>query len=84
MCATFAYTSTALPMPTAELAAVAVVVAGLVPIGLNDSATCEHNFSLFAIIASSLLISRVVTVLFARLFGATVLPKSVAKRGHRP
>jgi len=74
-------------MLTAELVTVAVAVAGFVPIGLNDSATREHNFSLFfslfAIIASSPLICRVIVVLFARLFGATMLLKSVEKRSRR-
>ncbi|HYD07525.1 MAG TPA: efflux RND transporter permease subunit, partial [Reyranella sp.] len=70
--ATFAYTSTAFPMLTGTL----VTVAGFVPIGLNGSSAGEYTFTLFAVIASSLLISWVVAVLFTPLLGVTLLPRT--------
>jgi multidrug efflux pump subunit AcrB len=78
--ATFAYTSTAFPMLTGTL----VTVAGFVPIGLNSSSAGEYTFTLFAVIASSLLISWVVAVLFTPLLGVTMLPKVVAARTGGP
>ena len=63
--------STAFPMLTGTL----VTVAGFVPIGLNGSSAGEYTFTLFAVIASSLLISWVVAVLFTPLLGVTMLPK---------
>jgi multidrug efflux pump subunit AcrB len=72
--ATFAYTSTAFPMLTGTL----VTVAGFVPIGLNGSSAGEYTFTLFAVIASSLLISWIVAVLFTPLLGVTMLPRTAA------
>ncbi|WP_428926300.1 efflux RND transporter permease subunit [Marinibacterium sp. SX1] len=68
--ASFAWTSIAFPMLTGTL----VTVAGFIPIGLNNSAAGEFTFSLFVVIAVSLLVSWVVAVLFAPLLGATLLP----------
>ncbi len=73
--ATFAYTSTAFPMLTGTL----VTVAGFVPIGLNGSSAGEYTFTLFAVIASALLISWIVAVLFTPLLGVTLLPRTAAK-----
>ena len=79
--ATFAYTSTAFPMLTGTL----VTVAGFVPIGLNSSSAGEYTFTLFAVIASSLLISWFVAVIFTPLLGVTMLPKAVKpKTGEGP
>ena len=78
--ATFAYTSTAFPMLTGTL----VTVAGFVPIGLNSSSAGEYTFTLFAVIASSLLISWVVAVLFTPLLGVTILPKTVPPKSEGP
>ena len=58
--ATYVYTSTAFPMLTGTL----VTVAGFIPIGLNSSAAGEYTFTLFVVIAVSLLISWIVAVLF--------------------
>ncbi|AWB22223.1 AcrB/AcrD/AcrF family protein [Methylobacterium currus] len=74
--ATFAYTSTAFPMLTGTL----VTVAGFLPIGFNGSAAGEYTYSLFVVIAASLLVSWVVAVLFAPLIGVKILPKTM--RGH--
>ena len=60
-----------------------VTVAGFVPIGLNSSSAGEYTFTLFAVIASSLLISWVVAVLFTPLLGVTMLPKVVAAKHRR-
>jgi multidrug efflux pump len=73
--ATYAFTSTAFPM----LSGTIVTIAGFVPIGLNDSAAGEYTFTLFTVIASSLLISWVVAVLFTPLLGVTMLPKTMKR-----
>ena len=71
--ATYVYTSTAFPMLTGTL----VTVAGFIPIGLNSSAAGEFTFTLFVVIAVSLLVSWIVAVLFTPLLGVTLLPKSL-------
>ena len=68
--ASFAWTSIAFPMLTGTL----VTVAGFIPIGLNNSAAGEFTFSLFVVIAVSLVVSWIVAVLFAPLLGVTLLP----------
>ncbi len=78
--ATFAYTSTAFPMLTGTL----VTVAGFVPIGLNDSSAGEYTFTLFAVIASALLISWIVAVLFTPLLGVTLLPRTAKAATGQP
>ncbi|WP_312417601.1 efflux RND transporter permease subunit [Shinella sp.] len=75
--ATYVYTSTAFPMLTGTL----VTVAGFIPIGLNNSAAGEFTFSLFVVIAISLVVSWVVAVVFTPLLGVTILPKSM-KQHH--
>ena len=78
--ATFAYTSTAFPMLTGTL----VTVAGFLPIGFNASAAGEYTFSLFVVIAVSLLVSWIVAVLFAPVVGVTVLPAAMRRHAERP
>lgn len=75
--ATFAYTSTAFPMLTGTL----VTVAGFLPIGFNGSSAGEYTYSLFVVIAASLIVSWVVAVLFAPLIGVKLLP-AVIKHKH--
>src|SRR6185369_8870444 len=58
--ATFAYTSTALPMLTGTL----ITVAGFLPIGLAASAAGEYTFSLFSVNAIALVTSWIVAVVF--------------------
>ena len=58
--ATYVYTSTAFPMLTGTL----VTVAGFIPVGLNNSAAGEFTFTLFVVIAVSLIVSWIVAVLF--------------------
>jgi multidrug efflux pump len=74
--ATFVYTSTAFPMLTGTL----VTVAGFIPVGLNDSAAGEFTFTLFVVIAVSLVVSWIVAVLFTPLLGVTLLPATM--KGH--
>lgn len=77
--ATYAYTSTAFPMLTGTL----VTVAGFLPIGFNGSGAGEYTYSLFVVIAASLLVSWVVAVLFAPLIGVTLLPKTVKHHAEK-
>ena len=74
--ATYVYTSTAFPMLTGTL----VTVAGFIPIGLNNSNAGEFTFTLFVVIAVSLLVSWIVAVLFTPLLGVTILPETL--KGH--
>lgn len=71
--ATAVWTSTAFPMLTGTL----VTVASFIPVGLNDSAAGEFTFSLFVVIAISLIVSWIVAVLFAPLLGVLILPKTM-------
>ncbi len=71
--ATYVYTSTAFPMLTGTL----VTVASFLPVGMNGSSAGEFTFTLFVVIAISLLVSWVVAVLFAPLLGVTLLPKTI-------
>ncbi|AGT07438.1 efflux RND transporter permease subunit [Paracoccus aminophilus] len=78
--ASYAWTSIAFPMLTGTL----VTVAGFIPIGLNSSTAGEFTFSLFVVIAVSLLVSWVVAVLFAPLLGVTFLSTKMAKHETQP
>src|SRR6201993_805794 len=75
--ATYVYTSTAFPMLTGTL----VTVAGFIPIGLNSSNAGEYTFTLFVVIAVSLVVSWIVAVLFTPLLGVAMLPAKM-KGGH--
>ncbi len=48
-----------------------------IPVGLNNSAAGEFTFTLFVVIAVSLIVSWVVAVLFTPLLGVTILPKTM-------
>ena len=73
--ASFAYTSTAMPMLTGTI----VTAAGFLPIGLARSSTGEYTFSIFAVTTIALLVSWVVSVLFVPYLGYKLLPDF-----HRP
>ncbi|MCW1843034.1 efflux RND transporter permease subunit [Prosthecomicrobium hirschii] len=75
--ATYVYTSTAFPMLTGTL----VTVAGFIPVGLNNSNAGEFTFTLFVVIATSLVLSWIVAVLFTPLLGVAILPKTM-KQHH--
>ncbi|MBA5604044.1 efflux RND transporter permease subunit [Duganella sp. FT3S] len=76
--ATFAYTSTALPMLTGTL----ITVAGFLPIGLAKSAAGEYTFSLFSVNALALVISWVVAVVFTPYLGYVLLKVKPHANGH--
>ena len=78
--ASYAWTSIAFPMLSGTL----VTVAGFIPIGLNSSAAGEFTFSLFVVIAVSLVISWIVAVLFAPILGVTFLPRTMVHHANRP
>ncbi|MBU2980412.1 efflux RND transporter permease subunit [Lentibacter algarum] len=78
--ASFAWTSIAFPMLSGTL----VTVAGFIPIGLNTSAAGEFTFSLFVVIAVSLIVSWIVAVLFAPLIGVTLLPAKMKHHDGEP
>ena len=74
--ATYVYTSTAFPMLTGTL----VTVIGFIPIAFNSSNAGEFTFTLFVVIAVSLLVSWIVAVLFTPLLGVTILSREL--KGH--
>ncbi len=77
--ATFAYTSTAMPMLFGTL----VTAVGFLPIGLAKSSTGEYCFSMFAVVTIALGSSWVVAVLFTPFLGYRLLDQAVlAKRKH--
>jgi multidrug efflux pump subunit AcrB len=78
--ATYVYTSTAFPMLTGTL----VTVASFLPIGMNSSNAGEYTFSLFVVIAISLILSWLVAVIFTPLLGVTLLPKTLKKHDEKP
>ncbi|RYF98975.1 MAG: efflux RND transporter permease subunit, partial [Chitinophagaceae bacterium] len=67
--ATFAYSSTAMPMLTGTL----ITAAGFLPIGLAQSAAGEYTFSMFSVNALALIISWFVAVLFTPYIGYLLL-----------
>ncbi len=67
--ATFAYTSTAMPMLTGTL----ITAAGFLPIGLAKSAAGEYTFSMFSVNALALIISWFVAVVFTPYIGFLIL-----------
>ncbi|MGX9120845.1 efflux RND transporter permease subunit [Mesorhizobium sp. BHbsci] len=76
--ATYVYTSTAFPMLTGTL----VTVAGFIPVAFNKSSAGEFVFTLFVVIAVSLVVSWLVAVLFTPLLGVTILPKTMKKQAE--
>ena len=72
--ATFAYRTLAAPM----LAGTLITIAGFVPVGFAKSGASEYTFSIFAVVAISLIVSWLVAVIFAPLIGIVMLkpPKS--------
>lgn len=78
--ATAVYSSTAFPMLTGTL----VTVASFIPVGLNGSAAGEYTFSLFVVIAVSLIVSWIVAVVFTPLIGVLILPKTMKHKSGGP
>ncbi|WP_152047161.1 efflux RND transporter permease subunit [Aureimonas psammosilenae] len=77
--ATYIYTSTAFPMLTGTL----VTVASFMPVGLNNSNAGEFTFTLFVVIAVSLVVSWLVAVVFMPILGVTFMPKSMKKHSDK-
>jgi multidrug efflux pump subunit AcrB len=73
--ATFAYTSTAFPMLTGTL----VTVAGFLPVGFAKSGAGEYCFTLFAVVAMSLLVSWFVAIIFIPYLGDLLLKERPAQ-----
>ncbi len=67
--ATYAYTSTAMPMLTGTL----ITAAGFLPIGFAQSVAGEYTFSMFSVNVIALLISWFVAVLFTPYLGYVLL-----------
>jgi multidrug efflux pump subunit AcrB len=78
--ATFAYSSTAIPMLTGTL----VTIAGFVPVGFAASSAGEYTFTLFAVVGIALIASWFVAVLFTPLTGVFILPDKMKGHGHEP
>ena len=76
--ATFAYTSTAMPMLTGTL----ITAAGFLPIGLAKSAAGEYTFTMFSVNAIALLVSWVVAVTFTPYIGFLLLKPRPGGHGH--
>ena len=72
--ASFAYTSTAMPMLTGTL----VTVAGFLPIATAASATGEYTRSIFQVTAIALLVSWFAAVIFVPYLGYHLLPDYTA------
>lgn len=71
--ATFAYAETAMPMLTGTL----ITAVGFLPIGLANSAVGEYTFAIFAVTASTLLISWCVAVYFVPYIAYHLLREKV-------
>jgi multidrug efflux pump subunit AcrB len=76
--ATFAYKTLAAPM----LAGTLITIAGFVPVGFARSAASEYTFSIFAVVAISLLASWLVAVTCAPVMGAALLKPPKPERGE--
>ncbi len=78
--ATYAYTSTAMPMLTGTL----ITAAGFLPIGFAKSMAGEYTFSMFSVNVIALLISWFVAVLFTPYIGFMLLKVKPASNadGH--
>jgi multidrug efflux pump len=74
--ATFAYRTLAAPMLIGTL----VTISSFVPIGFARSSAGEYTFSIFSVVAMSLIVSWLVAVIFAPLIGKVILkaPKPAA------
>ena len=78
--ATFAYRTLAAPMLIGTL----VTIASFVPIGFARSSAGEYTFSIFSVVAISLIVSWLVAVIFAPLIGKALLKPPKAQSGQKP
>ncbi|WP_020201252.1 efflux RND transporter permease subunit [Cupriavidus sp. WS] len=75
--ATFAYTSTAMPMLTGTL----ITAAGFLPVGLARSTVGEYTFAIFAVTALALALSWLAAVYFTPYLGYLLLKARPAGEG---
>ncbi|NOV24039.1 efflux RND transporter permease subunit [Cupriavidus necator] len=76
--ATFAYTSTAMPMLTGTL----ITAAGFLPVGLARSTVGEYTFAIFAVTALALVLSWLAAVYFTPYLGYLLLKTRGADAGE--
>ncbi len=76
--ATYAYTSTAMPMLTGTL----VTAAGFMPVGFAKSIAGEYAGGIFWVVGVALVASWFVAVVFTPYLGVALLPKSLANKPH--
>ena len=76
--ATFAYTTTAMPMLTGTL----VTAAGFLPVGMARSMAGEYVFSMFVVVTLALLVSWLVAVTFVPWLGYLILKPQVILKPH--
>ncbi len=76
--ATYAYTSTAMPMLTGTL----ITAAGFLPVGLARSTVGEYTFAIFAVTALALVISWIAAVYFTPYLGYLLLKAKPASGAH--
>lgn len=69
------YTSTAFPRLTGTLC----IITGFTPIAFNTSDAGEYTYTLFVVLALSLLLSWLVAGIFTPLLGFKILPKTIHK-----
>ncbi|MGT2429124.1 efflux RND transporter permease subunit [Cupriavidus basilensis] len=77
--ATFAYTSTAMPMLTGTL----ITAAGFLPVGLARSTVGEYTFAIFAVTAMALVLSWLAAVYFTPYLGYLLLKSRPAGEGEQ-
>jgi multidrug efflux pump len=78
--ATFAYRTLAAPMLIGTL----VTIASFVPIGFAKSSAGEYTFSIFSVVAISLIVSWLVAVIFAPLLGKALLKAPKVEADPKP
>ena len=76
--ATYAYTTTALPMLTGTL----VTAAGFMPVGFAKSIAGQYAGGIFWVVGLALILSWVVAVVFTPYLGVLLLPKNLAADTH--
>lgn len=76
--ATYAFTSTAMPMLTGTL----ITVAGFLPVGLAKSTAGEYTFSIFAVVGIALVVSWFAAVFFTPYLGYVLLAERKTHSAH--
>ena len=76
--ASFAYSSTAMPMLSGTL----VTVAGFLPIATAASSTGEYTRSIFQVTTIALLVSWIAAVVFVPYLGYRLLPEAASRHGR--